>query len=527
MTTDTENIIVKKITVDDVEIQMAGITPTGEIEITENGTYDVSDCAIANVNVPTGGGGEYHIKVTDVMDENGNSTQELHITLATEDKELTITLPEEFADCSEYIYTFKVTNDKVLFSANYTDIGIWLYTISTDSWKHVYTTDKYWQYFQQVTDTLCLITGGNTDNSGLLLYNAVTDEITKLYSSGRAWKTFKKVTDYKWLIGAEYTNPSSEGILLFDTRTKELRRIHDTGVFWLSFQQVSESKWLMNTNNSRGQQIALYDSDTDIVAKLYDEGASWVYIKVTDDKWLITAYGKGILLYTISLNTIILLDDNYKGRTIGYSINGKCLLSGTSSSYKGLLLYKSDDDSITELTADCYDYKSAIYVDNVILLSCTASSTGGIWLFDGLTDELSKIYTKDYNVFKLLETPTHVLISSTSSGDTGIKSYDKTTREIIKFSDKGYNWQYIQQLPDNKYLISGSGNISSSLILYYGDTNTIKILWDHFGFDTFTRDGDAYNYYITRTSGTNSERVLYYDNTTESVKLVSYYIGEV
>lgn len=51
MSIDTSKKITK-ITYNGVEIPLDGMTPTGTIEITENGTHDVTEYASANVNVP-------------------------------------------------------------------------------------------------------------------------------------------------------------------------------------------------------------------------------------------------------------------------------------------------------------------------------------------------------------------------------------------------------------------------------------------------------------------------------------------
>lgn len=64
-------------------ISGGGITPTGTKSITENGTYDVSTFASAEVNVPTGGGG-FPTKVKDItvtMDADYSQSSYLSVSL--------------------------------------------------------------------------------------------------------------------------------------------------------------------------------------------------------------------------------------------------------------------------------------------------------------------------------------------------------------------------------------------------------------------------------------------------------------
>lgn len=99
-----------------LDIPSGGFTPTGEIEITENGTFDVAQFASALVNVEGGGGGGSYVSKCDVGE------------LTTEKTSATITIEHKLGVTPDFVVIVPKNPDGVLIDSGYTVGGIKLGT---------------------------------------------------------------------------------------------------------------------------------------------------------------------------------------------------------------------------------------------------------------------------------------------------------------------------------------------------------------------------------------------------------------
>ena len=244
-----------------------GSTLTGTIEITKNGTYNVLNYASAIVNV---------------VGENG------------ETKELIVDLPNSFITADE-IYYFNVSEDKILFSCNVVNSGLYEYNINTGENVKLYSGYN-WQYFQ-IIGNKCFISGDAT--GGLLIYNTDTGTINKIYSEA-SWGNFQVIGN-KCLISSNASNAT--GILLYDDNAGTITKIYSSGNYWAYFQVIGD-KCLIASGSSSNLGILLFDNSTNQITKIWETNYSWQYFQVIGNKCLIgsSRTDSGLLLYDSETN---------------------------------------------------------------------------------------------------------------------------------------------------------------------------------------------------------------------------------
>lgn len=511
----------------------------------------------------SGGGEDLTVELT----EQETLLNELKMVVdGLKDKEglpLTLTLPEEFSTVTD-IFTFKVNEDILLVSGYSSNIGLWSYNINNGAWKQVYDDYGYWRIFQ-IVGNKCLIANyyGNSSNSrgGVLLYDMTTDTASRKYTVGGGWQ-YIRVVGNNCLIGS---NTGSQGLLFYNSNDDTITLVEKNG-YWFNFaqvgddclvsdssygtvlctpennsptkvydgaghwslaHQVNDNKWLITANgvSKGGEGLLLYNSDNKTVNLIYDKGTTYRHFQNIGDKCLIgtsnTASGYGVLMYDSVDDTITQIYTESSGWYIFQMVGEDCLICSKNSNSLGVLLYDFSSNLITKIYDTGYGWETFKIIDNKCLIAGSNNSTG-VLVYDFIDKTIIPAYTSGYGYKYFQTVGDKCLIASGNSSSKGVLVYDKTDNTIEKKYTSGYGWEYFQII-GNICLITGKNNSEGKgVLIYNNEDKSIISAYSEGYYNQFTLNNG--NCYIERDDKTLETRILYYNATDNSVKLVGYYL---
>ena len=321
-----------------------------------------------------------------------------------------IELPEQFAT-STTVYHFVVNDDSILFSANTTGVGLWLYKINSTTWTQL-TSQDYFTTFTLIGN-YCLTSATGSNARGFFSYDIQNETLDKLYSGGRNWNYLTKVTDTKWIIGCGGGSTDNYGILLYNSDTNTATQIYSVGANYTHLFAIDGVCLISGSNSGAG--LFLYDSKDDSINKIYEDGTFSNIIQL-NNKTIFLGSSK-ILLYDIASRTVRLKTENWYN-TMNYQKVGDNWLFSCISSNTGVWVYNYETNDLTQEYTESYYYNVFHMIGNDCLISSTNISHG-VLFYNHADNTIKLLYSG--NVWRRFQTVGNdCLIGDTSSASYGV-----------------------------------------------------------------------------------------------------------
>ena len=564
---------INKLTVDPINV--------GSKTFTENGEYYASDSGIDGWN-----------KIT--IDVGGSAEVEL-------------LLPESFTPATN-IYWFKLNDSQLLISAYNLNVGLWLYDLNTQTAEQVYDVGGSYNQFKMIDDYV-LFCSYSSSFDGLYLYNINTKEVAIIddKSYGYLYSDFVNIGDNRFLYLAnrylgvydhnlkavtltEYVNESyfSSGYVegytqigndyitknknynpstyiymsatnsfkkceykLYTVDDTSIRKVGDNyfidptqvgGLFLYNTSDYSITKlysysvsgthkyidFADKTLINIGNYIGVFNHNDLSYSDIFNDLGTTVYMgKCGENKALITSANyQGIRIYRSTDNTYTQLSTTGYYNTIIPAKKG-CLYLGSNSSYKGLFYVDEETETITEKLANVISsYFKVLYQNPFgIFLANTSSEINGIYLFNEDTAELTQKYDQSYGYGNTsgpnCPTPNGILSFASNGLIVYIDNNSADVVEVFK-STNGYN--LLALIDGDKYYFGNYSNYGVCVVDL--STMTGEQLYSTGYRMTVAQKTQSGIYFICdyKTSSTDTAGILYYDyNTCEQIYNQGYY----
>ena len=537
----------------------------GSKTFTENGEYSAIDSGVDGWN-----------KIT--IDVGGSAEVELP-------------LPEIFY--GKTIYWFKINNNELLLSASATTVGLWHYTISTGAMEQVYARGGYYGQFKHFGSEIFFCANSSSGTKGLYSYNTTTKEVTvlseKQYSYFSAdWSDVGNnqyifvaynllgVFDFntrrvvvEFVISGTYMTPSylkgytkvgedyftnttinsaalyiyisssntfkkaefniinatyhkvgdnyiiNNGLYLYNTTDKVVSRLtttNGTSYKYLDF----DNKTLIQS----GQYVYSFDHINLTLSTIFSNFGSSLYVaKCGQSKAIITTNSssyQGVRIFRSTDNTYSQISTTGYGFIVLISTKKGCLFCGNNNSYKGLFYVDEETESVTNKFGDATSSTFKVIVQNNfgIYFGNNSSATQGIYLFDEDTEEVVQKTTTGYGYAVNDYSSCSTLNGTLTSSSIGIMNYiDNTTGEVSEIYKPPSNvsWWKICLIDENKYYFASGGN--HGILLIDLSTMSGERLYTT-GYEMTICKKTATGVYFVcdfNTSSTDTKGILYYD----------------
>ncbi len=334
-------------------------------------------------------------------------------------------------------------NDCLISSTSASNQGIWFFDYSDKTLEKVYDYGYQWSFTPATENGFAYVLSKRqaydlTDyEKGIFKFDPTTGEMSQIVTTGCNW-THTILPDGNILFYSISTNYSSGGMYL--QTASELKQIFESGD-WDKYQVTEDKIYFYSKTTATCTGLYRYDSETETMIQVYDQGYSFNYwYELSDGNYIVsTYYVDSVLYFDVNNETLTQISTDLDRNLELFELSsGDCLISCyQSSSVKGLYLFSKANKTLTQVFDEGYRFDSFAQLKNGDVL-INSNYLAGVLLFDHTTNTVTRIHSTDYDWSNCVEMENGDLViisaSSRSSGSYGILFYDYSEKSANIYS---------------------------------------------------------------------------------------------
>ena len=297
------------------------------------------------------------------------------------------------------------------------------------------------------------------------------------------------------------------GIYLYNSATEQLTNIWNEGYNYQAFQETTNG--VLISGSSVG--LLFYDKTTKTISKIWNEGTYWTRVQSVSDGWLIAGNNTPILHFTDATDTLTNVYQGYSNWRF-HSIGNNVLIYTENLGASPIILYNSLTGTASQVgTAG---WTNTLFNTEYGCLICSTSWSSPLYYYDSTNDSVTQVYATSGYYSTFAKIGTYTLIGRNSS-NSNILMFNETTKTVTELSlSSTYNRPYMQVV-GTKCLMSFESS-GAGVWIFDSSTQTLTQIYSSYFYRYFHIVGN--DCLIAGNQG--NSKLLLFDNSTNTISVI-------